>query len=493
LEGFADLGRNEPCPCGSGVKYKRCCLPGEHAFLVSRALGQDLFRVLLVRLQADDVLPAAEAAWRRYWPGDPPRPLSYWLGGAGGDTIGLEDDILPFLDWITHDAPLEGLDAGGGGGADPPSLPDLVAPGAPELSAPAARALAAWRASFLSVFQVLRSDGWRTVALRDLFTDETFTVWDAAVAGPAMPGDVYIARLAPHAEAFELVAATGAFVAEEAEPLRAWGRAELARLREKEADADWRRLWRTRGERLHHYVVDRREHPNVPELLTTTGEAVLMCEVRWRVHGAEDAVTAALDAVREFHRDDAAATAWTWRPLPGDRRWAHRGAQAAPALGDGPSLGLVTLETVAEGNVLTLVCLSEKRLLRGRGLIEDAVGDRIAFLEERRTDPAEAAAALGPSRVADEDADELPAEALDRLREMMLDQERHWVETPLPALNGMTPLQAAESADPEVRRRLDDLLLAFEGHERRLATKGARHTVSMSTERLRARLRRPSP
>jgi len=23
------VGRNDPCPCGSGKKYKRCCLPKE--------------------------------------------------------------------------------------------------------------------------------------------------------------------------------------------------------------------------------------------------------------------------------------------------------------------------------------------------------------------------------------------------------------------------------------------------------------------------------
>jgi hypothetical protein len=23
------IGRNEPCPCGSGKKYKKCCLPKE--------------------------------------------------------------------------------------------------------------------------------------------------------------------------------------------------------------------------------------------------------------------------------------------------------------------------------------------------------------------------------------------------------------------------------------------------------------------------------
>lgn len=22
------IGRNEPCPCGSGIKYKKCCIPG---------------------------------------------------------------------------------------------------------------------------------------------------------------------------------------------------------------------------------------------------------------------------------------------------------------------------------------------------------------------------------------------------------------------------------------------------------------------------------
>src|SRR5258708_702157 len=27
---MSKLGRNDPCPCGSGKKYKKCCLPQEH-------------------------------------------------------------------------------------------------------------------------------------------------------------------------------------------------------------------------------------------------------------------------------------------------------------------------------------------------------------------------------------------------------------------------------------------------------------------------------
>jgi uncharacterized protein YchJ len=26
---MSEIGRNEPCPCGSGEKYKRCCLNNE--------------------------------------------------------------------------------------------------------------------------------------------------------------------------------------------------------------------------------------------------------------------------------------------------------------------------------------------------------------------------------------------------------------------------------------------------------------------------------
>jgi tetratricopeptide (TPR) repeat protein len=30
-EGMAKIGRNDPCHCGSALKYKRCCLPREEA------------------------------------------------------------------------------------------------------------------------------------------------------------------------------------------------------------------------------------------------------------------------------------------------------------------------------------------------------------------------------------------------------------------------------------------------------------------------------
>ena len=36
---MAKTGRNDPCPCGSGQKYKRCCLPREEAAAHAAALA----------------------------------------------------------------------------------------------------------------------------------------------------------------------------------------------------------------------------------------------------------------------------------------------------------------------------------------------------------------------------------------------------------------------------------------------------------------------
>ncbi len=37
------VGRNDPCPCGSGKKYKRCCLPNDEAAARESARQQELF------------------------------------------------------------------------------------------------------------------------------------------------------------------------------------------------------------------------------------------------------------------------------------------------------------------------------------------------------------------------------------------------------------------------------------------------------------------
>ena len=37
---MSTIGRNEPCPCGSGRKYKRCCLPTHEVAAAERAIAR---------------------------------------------------------------------------------------------------------------------------------------------------------------------------------------------------------------------------------------------------------------------------------------------------------------------------------------------------------------------------------------------------------------------------------------------------------------------
>jgi tetratricopeptide (TPR) repeat protein len=45
---MAKIGRNDPCRCGSGKKYKKCCLPKDEALVVAEAAQQPSAPPLLV-------------------------------------------------------------------------------------------------------------------------------------------------------------------------------------------------------------------------------------------------------------------------------------------------------------------------------------------------------------------------------------------------------------------------------------------------------------
>jgi hypothetical protein len=42
------IGRNDPCPCGSGKKYKNCCLTKKSATPLSQVLLGILFALIVI-------------------------------------------------------------------------------------------------------------------------------------------------------------------------------------------------------------------------------------------------------------------------------------------------------------------------------------------------------------------------------------------------------------------------------------------------------------
>src|SRR5688500_4673221 len=97
------IGRNDPCPCGSGKKYKQCHLPIEEAAAAEQLRLRRSVDTLLpkVILAAQAQAGAIPAAFDRFWEGKyTPAELEDLdeLEGRGGER---------FLTWFAFDYPLE--------------------------------------------------------------------------------------------------------------------------------------------------------------------------------------------------------------------------------------------------------------------------------------------------------------------------------------------------------------------------------------------------
>ena len=96
-------GRNDPCPCGSGRKYKRCCIakevatPGEAALPTTHALDHRLL-IAILEAAARDHGPSLDAAQER---------LPLGAGEEGENCAGLQATWLGYHALVERRTPLD--------------------------------------------------------------------------------------------------------------------------------------------------------------------------------------------------------------------------------------------------------------------------------------------------------------------------------------------------------------------------------------------------
>src|SRR5687768_16184332 len=97
------IGRNDPCPCGSGKKYKQCHLPIEEAAAAEQLRLRRAVDTLLPKIitAAQSQAAAVPAAFDRFWDGKYTSEQLEELDdleGRGGER---------FLTWFAFDYPLD--------------------------------------------------------------------------------------------------------------------------------------------------------------------------------------------------------------------------------------------------------------------------------------------------------------------------------------------------------------------------------------------------
>jgi hypothetical protein len=249
------IGRNDPCPCGSGKKYKHCHLPLEEAkqaedLRMRRAVDTLLPKIITA---AQEETEAVAAAYDRFWNGKYTLAQMSELDDLEGR--GAER----FLTWFAFDYPLAE------GGAT--MVERLAADGAPDLTPEEQQLLGSWAPVRLRPYVVTSVQKGQGMAVADLVDGTTFAVVDHAASRRVLQDEVLVAHLLPAGESYFIGGAAAHLTEDTREKLREFAGLYLEALQRERPDASWADLLRERSEVLNHFVMQLPvEEPN-PTLL----------------------------------------------------------------------------------------------------------------------------------------------------------------------------------------------------------------------------------
>jgi hypothetical protein len=265
-------GRNDPCHCGSGRKYKECHLPIEEAARSEQ---------LRMRQAQDTLLPkiieAAQAVPERF----PEAFTRFWQEKYRLDQMqeldSLEDrGAERFLIWFAFDVR----------GPDGLTLvEELAASEAFDADPFERRLLDAWSGVRLRPYQVEAVRKGQGLSVRDMLEETAFEVADYGASKRLAVGEVVVGHLVPADTApgaatptFYLAGAAAQLTDDTAPKLLEFAELHLADLRRTAPDASWADLLDARSEIFNQFVaalpVEQRD-PSVMDRLIADGRATL--------------------------------------------------------------------------------------------------------------------------------------------------------------------------------------------------------------------------
>lgn len=235
------VGRNAPCPCGSGRKYKQCCLPREQADRARTISVRREDEVLFARLVAYTQRPAffgdQEAAFNRFWNGD---------FGLEALEVTRREDMLPFLEWLVYDYRTS---------KDKQRIIDLFIAEEETHLTPEQRVILAEReAAYLSVYGIETADPGGTLEVGDLLIGGFHRVQDVGLARLALPGDLLLGRRFGDEVNGRMSRGTVLLPATLGPGLTAAAKRAFTAYRDEHYQATWGEFLREAGVILYHYL-----------------------------------------------------------------------------------------------------------------------------------------------------------------------------------------------------------------------------------------------
>jgi hypothetical protein len=239
----AKVGRNDPCPCGSGKKYKNCHLPIEEAarseqLRLRRAVDTLLPKVIDAAQQNADAIPAAF--------------VRYWDGKYAPEQMAQLDDLEErgadrFMTWYAFDyAQEDGRTLVEHLAADPAGL---------DLSEEEARLLPGWAPVRLRAYAVQEVQKGQSLRAEDMLEGQGYEVADGAASRRMLVGEVLVGHLLPAGDLHFVGGAAAHLTEDTREKLREFMALHHEALVRERPEASWAELLRERSETLNHFVM----------------------------------------------------------------------------------------------------------------------------------------------------------------------------------------------------------------------------------------------
>jgi len=471
------IGRNDPCPCGSGKKYKKCCLAKKDSateviHLNSRRTAEepvDSLRTKVSRFMGrEDFKANFSDAVKLFWQTlkeelEPP-PMK-------------QGDMAAITEWCVHDyiQPQYGK-----------PIINLFLESNPKLTQDELQILKDWQKTNISVYQITRVESGHGVYGEDIFTGEKFFLHDISISKVIKQWELLVSRKVWVLNEWQLSAAGRHFSPWDKEEIFEFIMEhfrEYQKTRSKAVIADF---LSEQGYLLNHYTLTRIvEHEKIPQVRTPEGDDVIICEALFEaVH-----FNRIVERLTEFqayqmtgmveneagepekYTFDGIEKGKSPRLLKEDEQ-GKRGLlyQSFFTRGPGMESYRVLGNIVVKQKKVSLSALSKERLAQGKSLLEKTLGTLIKHKIDSLQSVDSTMRTAKTKTIKTEKSAIDPEIEKQIHKEFFDDHYSRWLDTKLPALDNKTPRAASKTK--KGKKAVEDLLRMMEYTEESKSTKG---------------------
>jgi hypothetical protein len=424
---MANIGRNDPCPCGSGKKYKKCCLPKSYVEMgKEESLKVKLVQDILAfskRYYGDLIDEAHEYFWDDF---DPEKELS-------GTTLDMAN--INFWEWLVYDwIPDE---------EDGRTLIELYMDNNKRLNLDESKVLNMMKSSVISLYEVQEVFPEKGLLLKDLLMGGEYDVREKLATRSVRKWDIFATRLLHLDGKYIMSGCVYPYLLKQKEKIIEDITESFEDYKMDFPDGTLDDFLKTNSELFNFYWYEIIRHPPQIKFITTSKEPFLFSKAIFEIKN-KDAVFNGLKRIKGFQQEKENKFVWL----------AERDKDCSATV-----FGNIEIND----KILILECNSKERLEKGKKIILKHVSDSVIHKADTFQDPLQAIKSSKDKPEKQIDS-EIPMEIQQELyTQFMQKHSEKWLNEKIPLLGGKTPLEAVKTE--EGKKKVVELLKDFENRE----------------------------